>query len=129
MLCRVCFHPILHQISDLWTLLYLYLLTSCFVTYVLFLQSPALILSYHEYSLLDITCYISTCFVCLRSRHDFQCMIMIRFYRYTCAYLCTPSGILITTRWGVLTPLDPHIQVSKLGACRFSQLLIRETQR
>ena len=37
---------------------------------------------------------------CLCSQHGFQCMIMIRFYRYTCAYLGTPSGIRITTRWG-----------------------------
>jgi len=27
-----------------------------------------------------------------------------------------------------LTPLDPHVQVLKLGACGFSQLLIRVTQ-
>ena len=37
---------------------------------------------------------------CLRSRHSFQCMIMIRFYRYTCACLCTPSGFRITTCLG-----------------------------
>jgi len=36
----------------------LYLLTSYFTTCILFHQSPALILSYHEYSLLDIACYI-----------------------------------------------------------------------
>ena len=42
-------------------------------------------------------------------------------------YLCTPFGICITTRRGVLTPLDPHIQVSELWICRFSQLLQRGT--
>ena len=55
-------------------------------------------------------------------------MFMIRIYRYTCAYLSTPSGIRITTRRGVLTPLDPHVQVLKLEACGFSQLLIRVAQ-
>jgi len=35
-------------------------------------------------------------------------------------YLCTALGIRITTRWGVLTPLDPHIQVSKIETCGFS---------
>ena len=40
----------------------LYLLISCFTTCVLFHQSSSLILSYHEQFLLDITCYISTCF-------------------------------------------------------------------
>jgi len=52
----------------------LYLLTSCFTTCVLFHQSPTLILSYHDYSLLDITCYISTYFCML--------VLMIRFSMY-----------------------------------------------
>ena len=62
--------------------------------------------------------------VCLCPRHDFLCMFMIQFYRYTCAHFCTPSGIHITTCWGVLTPLDPHVQVLELGARGFSWLLI-----
>ena len=70
-----------------------------------------------------IICYISTCSVCLYSQHDFLDMFMIRIYRYTCVYLCTPLGIRITTHWGVLTPPDPHVQVSELAACGFSQLL------
>ena len=72
--------------------------------------------------------YISTCFVCLCSRHDFQCMFMFWIYQYTCAYLCTPPGIRITTCRGVLTPMDPHVQVSELEACEFSWLLIRVVQ-
>jgi len=44
-------------------------------------------------------------------------------------YLCTPFGIRITTHWGVLTPLDPYVQVSELGACEFSRLLIRVSQQ
>ena len=44
-------------------------------------------------------------------------MFMIQIYRYTCAYLGSPPGFRITTRRGVLTPLDPHVQVLELGAC------------
>ena len=53
--------------SDSWfmSITILYLLISYFTTCVLFHQSPALMLSYHEYSLLDITCYISTYFCML----------------------------------------------------------------
>ena len=43
-------------------------------------------------------------------RYGFQCMFKIQIYRCTCAYLCSPSGFRITTRRGVLTPLDPHVQ-------------------
>ena len=66
--------------------------------------------------------------VCLYSQHDFQCMFMIQIYRYTCAYLRTPFGIRITTHQRVLTPLDPHVQISELRACRFSRMLIRDLQ-
>jgi len=60
----------------------LYLLTSCFTTCILFHQSPALILLYHEYSLLDITCYISTCFCMLVlttrfSMHNYDSVLSI----------------------------------------------------
>ena len=61
--------------------------------------------------------------------YDMVFMFMIRIYRYTCAYPYSPSGFRITTRRGVLTPLDPHVQVLELGACGFSQLLIRVAQR
>ena len=47
--------------------------------------------------------------------YDTIFMFMIQIYRYTCAYPCSPSGFRITTRRGVLTPLDPHVQVSELG--------------
>ena len=39
-----------------------------------------------------LSCLLSP--ACFCSRHGFQCMIMIRFYRYTYAYPCTPSGFL-----------------------------------
>jgi len=66
----------------------LYLLTSYFTTCVLFRQSPALILSYHEYFLLDITYYISTCFCMLVlttrfSMHDYDSVLSI----HVCLFL------------------------------------------
>ena len=61
-----------------------------------------LLLSYHSMSsscLISLVIYLPD-YTCLCSRHGFQCMIMIRFYRYTCTYLSTPSGFCITTRLG-----------------------------
>jgi len=106
----------------------LYLLTSYLSTCILFYLSPALILLYHVFHCsISLALYLLAP-VCLCQRHDFQCMFMIQIYRYTCAYLCSPLGIRITTRRGVLTPLDPHVQVSEFGACGFSQLLIKVAQ-
>ena len=109
MLCQVCFHRILHQISSLWPLLYYSCLHFAFP--LVLYSTSLLLLSYHIRS---ISCLISPAIyppgsVCLCSRHSFQCMFMFQIYRYTCAYLCTPLGIRITTRRGVLTPLDPHV--------------------
>ena len=67
--------------------------------------------------------------VCLCSRHGFQYMLMTWIYWYTCVYPCTPFGICIIARWGVVTPLDPHVQITKLETCEFSQLLIRVAQQ
>ena len=63
--------------------------------------------------------------------HDtiFNTSFLTRIYRYTCAYLCTPLGIHHTTYWRVLTPLDLHVQILKLGACGFFLLLIRDAQK
>jgi len=46
--------------------------------------------------------------------HDtiFNACSWTRIYRYTCACLCTPLGIHHTTRWGVLTPLDLHVEMN-----------------
>ena len=47
-------------------------------------------------------------------------------------YLLAPArhlAFVSPLAWGVLTPLDPHVQVLELGACGFSQLLIRVAQR
>ena len=48
--------------------------------------------------------------------YDTVFMFMIQIYQYTCAYPYSPSGFRITTRRGVLTPLDPHVQVLELEA-------------
>ena len=99
--------------------------------YLLYFSSLYLLLSYHTMSsscLISIAVYLLAP-ACLCPRHDFQYIFMTGVYQYTCAYLCSPLGIHITTRRGVLTPLDPHVQVPKFGACEFSQLLIRVAQR
>ena len=123
MLCRVCFHWILHWISGLWPLLYYGCLHPALP---LMFYSINLLLS--TYSTMCIPCLMSFAIyppvsACMFSRHGFQCMFIIQIYRYTSVYLCMPLGISITTRRGVLTPLNPHVQVSELGACGFSQLL------
>jgi len=106
----------------------LYLLISCLSTCIPFYLSPVLFLSYHVFPCsISLTLYLLVP-VWLCPRHDFQCIFMTWIYRYTCAYLNTPSGFRIATRRGVLTPLDPHVQVLELGACGFSQLLIRVAQ-
>ena len=46
-----------------------------------------------------------------------------------CACPCTSLGIHHTTRWGVLTPLNLHVQILKIKACGFSRLLIRVRSR
>jgi len=118
----------LFWISGFMIITILYLLTSCPSTCILFHLSPAFVLLYHVFPCsISLSLYLLSP-ACLGSRHGFQCMSMILIFWYTCAYLCTPLGIRITTRRGVLTPLDPYVQVSELGTCEFSQLLIRVAQ-
>jgi len=73
---------------------------------------------------------VSFLFMCACA-HDtvFNAYLWIQIYRYTSSYLCMPLGIRNTTRWGVLTLLNPHVQVLELEACEFSMLLIRDAQR
>ena len=59
MLCHVRLYRVLLQIFG-FVIIILYLFISCLSICVLFYQSPALILSYHEYFLPDINCCIST---------------------------------------------------------------------
>ena len=113
MLCRVCFHRGLHQISSLWPLLYYNCLHPTLL--LVFYSTSLLLLSYYT---MNISCLVSLAIylpasVCLCSRHNFQCIFMIRIYRYTYAYPYTPFGISITTRRGVLTPLDPHVRPTR----------------
>ena len=107
---------------------YYIIVASCFITCVLFHQSLALILLYHEYFLFDITCYLSICFCVLVfttwfSIHVYDSNLSI----HVCLSL-TLFGIHHTTRWGVLTPLDPHVQIPELETCEFSRLLIKVAQ-
>jgi len=119
MLCRVCCHRVYFRFPVLWLLCY-----SCLhpALPLVFYSTSLLLLSYYSMSipyLISLAIYLLA-LVCLCSWHGFQCMFMIQIYRYTCAYLCTPFGISITARWRILTPLDPHVQVSEIGAYGFS---------
>ena len=113
----------------LWLLLYL-LLIPCFTTRIPFLQSPVLILSYHEYFLFDITCSMSTssCMFMLTTRfsmHDYDSVLSL----HVClSLLATWHSYHHSPGEFYLTPLDPHVQVMELGACGFPQLLIRVAQ-
>ena len=103
----------------------LYYTCSCPAFPFIFYSTSLLLLSpyiIHVPSLISITASLLVP-VCWYSQHGFQCMIMIQFYQYTSTYLGPPSGIHITTRRGVLTPLDPHVQVSKL---RLKGILLAE---
>jgi len=129
MLYPICFLRILHRTSGLWSLLYY--TGSHLVLPLVFYSTSLLLLSYYTMSipcLISLAIYLPAS-ACLCSRYSFQYIIMIQFYRYTWAYLCTPLGIHITTRRGVLTPLDPHVQVLELEVCGSSQLLTWEVQR
>jgi len=124
--CRIRFHRVLHRISGLWSLLYY----SCLhpTLPLVFYSTSPLLLSYYTICILYLISLaislLAPVYQC--SWHSFQCMFMIQIYRYTFAYLCIPFGISITTHWGVLTPLDPYVQVAELRACGLSRLLIRE---
>jgi len=65
-----------------------------------------------QYMLL-IKIYHYTC-ICLR--HGFQYILLTRIYHYTCAYLCTPLGTHLATRWEVLTSLNLHVQILEFGS-------------
>jgi len=111
--------------SNFWFYDYYHISCSYPTLSLIFCSTSLLLLSYYNMSnpcLISLAIYLLVS-VCLYSRHDFLDMFMIRIYRYTCAHLCTPLGIRITTRRGVLTLLDHHVQVSELAACGFSQLL------
>ena len=117
---HVCFHWVLHRIFGLWPLLYY----SCLhpILPLVFYSTSLLLLSYHTMNILYLISLVISLLApaCLYPRHSFQYMFTFQIYRYTCVYLCTPFGISITARWRILTPLDPHVQVSEIGAYGFS---------
>ena len=89
--------------SGLWPLLYYNYLHHALP--LVFYSTSLLLLSYHTMS---VPCLISFAvyllgFACLCSRYGFQCMFVIRIYRYSYAYLCSPLSIQITTHRGVLS--------------------------
>jgi len=117
--------------SDFWFMIIIILYCLHPALPLVFYSTSLLLLSYYTmciFYLISLAIYLHA-LVCLCSRHNFQCMFIFLIYRYTYVYLCTSFGIRITPRWGVLTPLDPHVQVSELRACEFFRLLIRDAQR
>ena len=108
-----------------------FMISGVILSTLLLTSLPALIISYHEYFLPDITCYISTCLYIL--------MLTTRFLMYDySSVLSIHMCLSLHAIWLLphhspgefhLTPLDPHVQVMELGACGFSQLLIRVAQR
>ena len=95
-------------------------------TYILFHQSPALILSCHEYSMLDITYCITTC----------SCMLMLttRFLMHVydsdlLIHVCLSMHATWHSYHHSPGSFDsPGSSCPGLGACGFSQLLIRVAQ-
>ena len=69
---------------------------------LVFYSTSLLLLAYHTMNILyliSIVVYLLAP-TCLCSWHGFQCMFMIQIYRYTCAYLYSPSDFCIITRAG-----------------------------
>ena len=66
---------------------------------------------YNWFYRIYFTCYLLTCSCMLTLTTRFS---ITRIYRYTCAYQYTPLSIHHTTRWGVVTPLYPHVQILEL---------------
>ena len=107
----------------------LQLLTSYLTTCVLFHQSPALILLFHVYSLLDITCYLYLfLYACTHDVIFNACLLFGFIDTRVLIYARHLAFASLLTEEFCLTPLNPHVQVSELGACEFSQLLVRVAQ-
>ena len=132
MFCRVFFHRVLLWTSGFMIIIIIivfYMLTSCLITCILFHQSPALVILYHTCSLLDITCYLSAC-SCI---HVLKTWFLV--HAFWLGFIDTRVHIYARHLSFItplveefLTPLDPHVQIPELGACGFSQLLIRDAQ-
>ena len=107
-ICQVCFYWVLPRISG-------FMITTMLATHTLLHQSPVLILSYHEYFLFDIYLLIHA------SAHDtvFNAWLWFGFidtrvlslHAIWLSYHHSPGEFY-------LTPLDSHVQVLELGACR-----------
>ena len=112
----------------------LYPFISCLSTCILFHQSPALILSYHEFFLLDIICCISTCscILVLTTRfsmhiYDLDLSILICLSQHAIRFWHHHSPGSSDSS-GSSCPGPGTWSMSELGTCRFSQLLIRVAQ-
>ena len=82
MLCHICLYRVLLRIFG-FMIIILYMFISCLL--LVFYPACLLLLSDHIMSLpylMSFAVYLLAP-TCLCSRHGFQCMIMIRFYRYS----------------------------------------------
>ena len=119
MLCRVCFYRVLHRISDFMIIIILAVHT----------------LLYHSYSIPPVSCsYLIIPWV-LPAWYRLSYIYLLRMLMLTTQFSMYDYDsvlsihVLIFARhlafasplaWGVLTPLDPHVQVLELGACGLS---------
>jgi len=117
MLCHVCLYRVLLWIFE-FMIIILYLLISCLSTCILLHLSPALILSYYKYSLIDINC-------CILAPHAyahntiFNACLWFRFID-TCVLISARHLAFASPLAGEFDSSDPHVQVLKLEACGFS---------
>jgi len=91
----------------------------------LFIASlPALIILYHVCSRLNIDYCLNLLLHACAHDTVFNTCYDSNLSIYVCLLLHA-TWHSITTCWGVLTPLDPHVQVLELRACESFQSLIR----
>jgi len=112
-------------ISSIILYIFIYCLT------LVFYSTCLLFLSYytmHVLCLVSLTISLPTP-VCLCSRHDSQYILFWFGFSDACVLIPARHLAFITPLVGeFLTPLNHHVQISKLGACEFSRLLIRDAQ-
>jgi len=112
----------------LWLLL-LYYISLHPVLLLLFYSISLLLLSYytmHVFCLISLTISLPAP-VCLCSRHGFQYILFwFRFINTRVLILARHLAFTTPLVGEFLTLLDPHVQISELGAYGFSRLLIRD---
>ena len=95
--------------------------------YLLYFSSLYLLLSYYylllSYYAMRILCYISLVHVCMYSNTVFYACLCLEFIDTHVLIYARHLEFVSPLARGVLTPLDPHVQVLELRARGFSWLL------